>query len=85
MNCNSSTCFKLFKVAKATREAQKRYFKTRDNHALRESKALEKDLDRAVENYERVCLNGGTFPATPVQASLFEEHALIDCRGEAIK
>ena len=43
--------FRTAKYARDCRAAQKRYFRTRDQLDLRECKALEKQLDKAVENY----------------------------------
>ena len=58
MNCNfSMTCFRLYKYAKETRDAQKAYFRTRDPGDLRTAKALERELDKAIDNYARVVLN----------------------------
>lgn len=39
----------MAKLVKQMREAQNRYFQTRSNEALRESKKLEEQVDRAVE------------------------------------
>jgi len=68
MNCNSMTCFRLYKYAKETREAQKAYFRTRDSNDLRTCKALERELDKALDNYARVVLNSQ--PPQPTQATL---------------
>ena len=68
MNCNSSTCFRLYKYAKETRDAQKQYFRTRDSHDLRTCKALERELDEAIDNYARVVLNNQ--PPQPTQPTL---------------
>jgi len=68
MNCNSMTCFRLYKYAKETREAQKAYFRTRDSNDLRTCKALERELDKALDNYARVVLNSQ--PPHPPQATL---------------
>ena len=68
MNCNSMTCFRLYKCAKETRDAQKQYFRTRDSHDLRTCKALERELDKALDNYARVVLNSQ--PPQPVQPTL---------------
>ena len=58
MNCNySMTCFRLYKYAKETRDAQKQYFRTRDFHDLRTAKAMERELDKAIDTYARVVLN----------------------------
>lgn len=53
ITCNSMTCFRLYKYAKDTREAQRKYFRTRTQMDLRESKAMERRLDEAIEAYER--------------------------------
>ena len=69
MNCNySMTCFRLYKYAKETRDAQKAYFRTRDSNDLRTCKALERELDKALDNYARVVLNSQ--PPQPTQATL---------------
>jgi hypothetical protein len=62
------TCFRLYKYAKETREAQKAYFRTRDSNNLRTCKALERELDKALDNYARVVLNSQ--PPQPTQATL---------------
>ena len=54
ITCNSMTCFRLYKYAKETREAQRKYFRTRTQMDLREAKALERQLDEAIEAYEGV-------------------------------
>lgn len=41
----------IIKLAKATRDAQKHYFATRDRIDLSMSKALEHQLDQAIEDY----------------------------------
>jgi hypothetical protein len=69
MTCNSMTCFRLYKYAKETRDAQKAYFRTRDTHDLRTCKALERELDKALDNYVRVVLNSQ--PPQPTQPTLF--------------
>ena len=68
MNCNSMTCFRLYTCAKETRAAQKRYFRTRDSHDLRTCKALERELDDAIDTYARVVLNNQ--PPQPTQPTL---------------
>jgi len=68
MNCNSMTCFHLYKYAKETRDAQKTYFRTRDPHDLRTAKAMERELDKAIDNYARVVLSSQ--PPQPVQPTL---------------
>lgn len=40
-------------LAKQTREAQKNYFATRSRTALAASKSLERQLDRAIEEYTK--------------------------------
>lgn len=64
------TAVELAEKVKAVRDAQKAYFAARDGYKLRESKRLEKELDKAVD----VILGG----AVPVE---FEgrgrEHAKI--------
>lgn len=69
MNCNSMTCFRLYKYAKETREAQKAYFRTRDPGDLRTCKALERELDKAIDNYRRVVLECEA--EKPAQPDLF--------------
>lgn len=68
MNCNSATCFKLYKYAKETRDAQRRYFRTRDAYDLRCAKAAERELDKAIDTYARVVLNSQ--PPQPTQPTL---------------
>lgn len=41
----------IIKLAKETRDAQKRYFATRDRYDLSMSKAMEHQLDQAIEDY----------------------------------
>ncbi len=67
MNCNTMTCFRLYKCAKEAREAQKKYFRTRDRNDLRSAKALEGELDKAIEAYHRVVLE-----RDPVQLDMFQ-------------
>jgi hypothetical protein len=62
------TCFKLYKFAKETREAQKQYFRTRDAYDLRCAKVAERELDKAIDNYARVVLNAQ--PPQPTQPNL---------------
>lgn len=68
MICNSMTCFHLYKYAKETREAQKQYFRTRDSHDLRTAKAMERELDKAIDNYARVVLSSP--PPQPTQPTM---------------
>ncbi len=68
MQCNQATCFKLYKYAKETRDAQKTYFRTRDSHDLRTAKAMERELDKAIDAYARVVLNAQ--PPQPTQPTL---------------
>ena len=42
----------IINLAKRMRDAQKRYFATRSRGDLNESKALERSLDLAIEEYE---------------------------------
>lgn len=42
----------IIKLAKETRDVQKRYFATRDRYDLSMSKALEHQLDQAIEDYQ---------------------------------
>lgn len=42
----------IIRLAKRVREAQKLYFATRSQQDLQASKALEKSLDLAIEEYE---------------------------------
>ena len=42
----------IIRLAKKMRDAQKLYFATRDRQDLQASKALEKSLDLAIEDYE---------------------------------
>lgn len=41
----------IIELARKTRQAQKYYFATRSRAALNESKALERQLDKAIEEY----------------------------------
>ena len=68
MQCNDMACFKLYKYAKETRDAQRRYFRTRNSYDLRCAKAMEHELDKAIDDYARVVLNGE--PPTPTQPTL---------------
>jgi hypothetical protein len=68
MQCNQATCFKLYKYAKETREAQTKYFRTRDSYDLRCAKVAERELDKAIDAYERVVLNAQ--PPTPTQPTM---------------
>lgn len=63
MTCNKAECFKLWKLAKECREAQKQYFKTRDRDDLKISKAIEKKLDAEIINFNRVVNYDGSIPA----------------------
>lgn len=58
----------FFEKVALMREAQKEYFRTRSNGALRKSKALEADIDREIE---RVRAMGHAAPAQPKQPDLF--------------
>ncbi len=42
----------IIDLARRTRQAQKDYFATRTYQALKESKALERKLDQAIEEYD---------------------------------
>lgn len=42
----------IIKLAKQTRDAQKRYFTTRARYDRTISKSLERELDKAIEQYE---------------------------------
>lgn len=53
ITCNSMTCFRLYKYAKETREARAEVLPPRTQMDLRESKAMERRLDEAIEAYER--------------------------------
>lgn len=68
MNCNEMTCFRLYKYAKETRDAQKAYFRSRDINDLRTAKAMERELDKAIDTYARVVLNSQS--PQPVQPTL---------------
>lgn len=74
MNCNEMTCFRLYKYAKETRDAQKAYFRSRDINDLRTAKAMERELDKAIDTYAREVLQkeGG-----------FVEAARRETRGNA--
>lgn len=63
MTCNSATCSKLWNAARKCREAQRNYFRSRDQHSLREAKALERELDKEIADFDRVVNHGGTIPA----------------------
>ncbi len=64
---NENTCFRLYKCAKEAREAQRKYFRTRDSYDLRSAKALERELDEAIETFRRTVLEG-----EPAQGDLFQ-------------
>ena len=49
----SMTEKEIIKLAKQTRDAQKRYFTTRARYDLTISKSLERELDEAIEQYEQ--------------------------------
>lgn len=74
MNCNEMTCFRLYKYAKETRDAQKAYFRSRDINDLRTAKALERELDKAIDTYAREVLQ---------QKGGFVEAARRETRGNA--
>lgn len=63
MKCNQATCFKLWKAAKECRDAQKQYFTTRDKADLRTAKAMEKNLDIEIINFNAVVNHEGSMPA----------------------
>lgn len=63
MDCNEMTCFRLYKWAYLTREAQIVYFRTRAVADLRTVKALERELDNAIADYRRIVL--GQHPDHP--------------------
>lgn len=46
--------FRLFKHVKEMRDAQRRYFKSRDKHVLREAFALEKEVDKDVDSFAKI-------------------------------
>ena len=82
MKCNEMTCFRLYKYAKETREAQKAYFRTRDINDLRTAKALERELDKAIDTYAREVLQkeGGL-----VEAARRETRGNAAAMHEALK
>lgn len=45
------TAFEIIKLAKETRDAQKAYFKNRTYSDLDRSKQLERQLDKAIDEY----------------------------------
>lgn len=45
------TAFEIIKLAKETRDAQKAYFKTRTYSDLDRSRQLERQLDKAIDEY----------------------------------
>ena len=63
MNCNVMTCFRLYKYAKETREAQKAYFRSRDINDLRTAKAMERELDKAIDTYARIFADPSAYAA----------------------
>ena len=63
MHCNQATCIKLWDAAKKCRAAQRQYFKNRSTSDLREAKALERELDKEIADFDRVVNHGGTVPA----------------------
>ena len=48
-------------LVKQMREAQKRYFRTRDANDLNESKRLEREVDKAIKDYVESKLGGLLF------------------------
>ncbi len=59
----------FFQKVAIMRQAQKKYFNTRSPKALRESKALEAEIDREIDRVNRII---GT-PEPPKQGNLFND------------
>lgn len=53
MTCQATKEFELIALIKATRDAQKTYFKTRDANYLDRAKKFEKQLDQLIESIEQ--------------------------------
>ena len=59
----------FFQKVSLMRKAQKEYFKTRNQTALRNSKALETEIDNEIERVNKII---GT-PQPPKQTNLFND------------
>ena len=59
----------FFQKVALMRKAQKEYFKTRNQTALRKSKALEAEIDKEIERVNNII---GT-PQQPKQTNLFND------------
>lgn len=59
----------FFDKVAAMRRWQKEYFRIRTSSALRQSKALEKEIDSEIERVQKII---GETPNTPKQGNLFE-------------
>ena len=60
----------FFGKVTAMREAQRKYFKTRSQSALRQSKALEREVDAEIERVNKIL---GEPKASPTQGNLFSQ------------
>lgn len=60
---------KFFDKVALMRRFQKDYFRTRSSSALRQSKALEKEIDDEIERVQRIT---GKMPQIPTQQDLFK-------------
>ena len=60
----------FFSKVAAMRHAQKQYFKTRSQSALRQSKALEREIDAEIERVNALL---GSPPSQPTQGDIFSQ------------
>ena len=60
----------FFGKVTAMRQAQKQYFKTRSQSALRQSKALEREVDAEIERVNALL---GSPPPQPTQGAIFSQ------------
>lgn len=61
----------FFNKVQAMRQAQREYFKTRSHSVLRQSKALEREVDAEIERVNKII---GAPTAFPVQGDIFSQH-----------
>lgn len=60
----------FFNKVQAMRQAQKQYFKTRSQSALRQSKALEREIDAEIERVNALLVSP---PPQPTQGDIFSQ------------
>lgn len=60
----------FFNKVQAMRQAQREYFKTRSQSALRQSKALEREIDAEIERVNALI---GSPPPQPTQGDIFSQ------------